>query len=279
MGPARRFLIAALTLLFFSTHAAHAGQTYDRVIKSGTLRCGYITFPPMVTRNPNTGEISGVVADLMAEIGALLDFKIEWTEEVGFDTSIEGLKAGRYDLICTGFWRNALESKHVFYTAPYLYSRTAVFVRADDTRFDNDIALMNAPSVRIVTKDGQITGAIAARDFPNAAIVTLPNLASSSDLMENIASGKADATFIEAGAGYDYIAANPGKIKSIHDATPLRIYQNTLALPMGESELKSVIDTAMIEIIDNGGMKKILQKYDPEGKIFLPVSKPYEVLP
>jgi ABC-type amino acid transport substrate-binding protein len=275
----RRFCFnaaALLVLIFLTPFPAYAETAYDRVIKSGTIRCGFITYPPMLARDPNTGAMSGIVADLMTEVGVLLDLKIEWAEEVGFDTSIEGLKAGRYDMICTGFWRNVLESKHVFYTIPYLYSRTGIFVRADDGRFDSDIATMNDPAIRIVTKDGQITGAIAQRDFPKATIVELPNLTSSADLLENIASGKADATFVEAGAGLDYIKANPGKIKSIHDATPLRIYQNTLALPFGASEFKSMIDTALIEIVDNGGMDKIVQKYDPEGKIFLPVAKPYQ---
>ncbi len=38
-------------------------STYDRVIQSGKIRCGYIVYPPGCIKDPNTGKLSGIGID------------------------------------------------------------------------------------------------------------------------------------------------------------------------------------------------------------------------
>ena len=79
-------------------------SVYDRVMRTGTIRCGYNTEPPFVVIDPNTRKVSGAGVDIVEEMGKLLGLKVEWAEQVGWDMMAAGLQNGRYDLACNGKW-------------------------------------------------------------------------------------------------------------------------------------------------------------------------------
>lgn len=253
--------------------AAQRESAYERVMRTGELRCGYMLYEPMVYRDPNSGAFSGIAVDLAAELGKLLNIKFIWAEETGWGTAIEGLRSGRYDALCVGFWRLAAEGKYLYYTLPFAYSLNEILVRADDTRFDGGLAAINDPKVRIVSVDGMEASRIARRDFPRAQLLELPNLQGDSDMMEAVANNKADVTFIEAATSDRYSATNPNKLKKLKLPTPIRIYQNTFALPQDE-RLKAMLDTALNNLIEDGGMDAILDRYDPKRQNLLRIKRP-----
>jgi len=65
---------------------------YQRVIKSGTIRCGYGMFPPYCMKDPNTGKLSGIFVEILNEAGKNLGLKIDWSEEVGWANIIQGIE-------------------------------------------------------------------------------------------------------------------------------------------------------------------------------------------
>lgn len=253
--------------------AAQRESAYERVMRTSELRCGYMLYEPMVYRDPNSGAFSGIAVDLAAELGKLLNIKFIWAEETGWGTAIEGLRSGRYDALCVGFWRLAAEGKYLYYTLPFAYSLNEILVRSDDTRFDGDLSAINDPKVRIVSVDGMEASRIARRDFPRAQLLELPNLQGDSDMMEAVANNKADVTFIEAATSDRYSATNPNKLKKLKLPTPIRIYQNTFALPQDE-RLKAMLDTALNNLVEDGGMDAILDRYDPKRQNLLRIKRP-----
>lgn len=253
--------------------AAQRESAYERVMRTGELRCGYMLYEPMVYRDPNSGAFSGIAVDLAAELGKLLNIKFIWAEETGWGTAIEGLRSGRYDALCVGFWRLAAEGKYLYYTLPFAYSLNEILVRADDTRFDGGLSAINDPKVRIVSVDGMEASRIARRDFSRAQLLELPNMQGDSDMMEAVANNKADVTFIEAATSDRYNATNPNKLKKLKLPTPIRIYQNTFALPQDE-RLKAMLDTALNNLIEDGGMDAILDRYDPKRQNLLRIKRP-----
>jgi hypothetical protein len=60
--------------------AASSDQVYERVMKTGVIRCGYINWWPAVVRDPETKQMKGYVVDYINEMGKVLDLKVEWTE-------------------------------------------------------------------------------------------------------------------------------------------------------------------------------------------------------
>ena len=60
-------------------HADHAKPAlaiepiYERIMKTGTIRCGYINWWPAELRDPNTGQMKGYVVDYFNEMAKALD--------------------------------------------------------------------------------------------------------------------------------------------------------------------------------------------------------------
>src|SRR5262245_43590530 len=74
-------------------------EVYDRVIKAGKIRCGYVVYPPSCIKDPNSGKLSGIVVDTVRSAGESLGLEIDFTEEAAWGSMIEGLQTDRYDLV------------------------------------------------------------------------------------------------------------------------------------------------------------------------------------
>lgn len=289
-GSVRLILLVALAALIgagagslMRDHAPPSvvakASVYDRVMAKRTLRCGYIAYPPVLVKDPNTGELSGFIVDLMAEIGQRLNLKIEWAEEVGWANNVEGLQQGHYDAVCVGYWRSAKEGQFLDYSIPFFYSALGVFVRADDHRFDADMTRLNDPNVALIVADGELAEVVAHADFPRMKVRTLPNLVDISQMMTEVATGKADVTFAELMHGAQYTKFNPGKLRLLNPEHPLRVFQNTLALPPNEPQMKAMLDSALYEMRDAGIVERLLRKYEPAPGTMYRVATPYAVPP
>lgn len=273
----KNFLLALLlTCLAFPALAEEKEAVFERVTKSGTLRCGYIVLPPEFSKDVNTGAYSGVVYDIVEEIGKRLHLKIDWTEEVNFQTAVAGLQAGRFDAVCFSLYRYSQAAAAADFSIPLFYSGTGVFVRADDNRFDKDLSRINSADATISTVDGEMSQFIAADDYPKAKTLSMPQLTDLTQMMKNVETGKADVAFVNGLVADGYLKANPGKLKNIAAAGPIRLFSHGLMLPKKQYDFVRMIDLTLAEMQDQGFINKILDKYDPDGKNYLRVNKPYE---
>lgn len=259
-----------------TTAEAKKETAYERVMRTQTIRCGYFAYEPFLYKDPNTGAITGFAPDVINAIAERLKLKVEWTAEFGFATSVTDLQTGRFDITCIGFWRLPVEAKYLTYTLPFNYSQMRVYVRANDTRFDKGYDSINSPDVKIISADGQMASFIARAEFPQAKLIELPNMTSLSQQVDEVISGKADIYMSEATSATLYMKANPGKIKPLPINEPLRVFQNTFAMNMGEDNLRTMIDSALIDVVQNGTLDTIIKKYDPEGIMFLKPAKTYQ---
>ena len=101
-------------------------STYEKVLKSGKIRVGYISYPPSFIVNPD-GSYSGIFYETIEKIGENLGLEIEYVEEVTWDGMIESVKTGRVDMVCTGIWPTTQRGKHVDFVTPLFFNLSAVF--------------------------------------------------------------------------------------------------------------------------------------------------------
>lgn len=275
-------LAAAITsvalFFFFRPHDAERtaanGDVYARVMSSGVIRCGYVPYPPGLIKDPNTGKVSGVFADTIEQAATALDLKVRWTEEVGWGSMIEGLNADRYDLICSPVWANGSRAKVADFTVPLFYSGIGAYVRANDSRFTSAEGF-NRANVRVATIDGEMSAIIAHQQYPNAATISLPQTSDDAQLLLNVASGKADVTFVEPFVANQYLASHPGSLKNVASDHPLRVFGNTMMLKKGEYRFAAMLDVALSELINSGEIDTLLQRYAGATGGFYPVAQPY----
>lgn len=238
---------------------------YDRVIKSGTIRCAYIVYPPATSKDPNTQRLYGIAVETMQEIGKKLDLKIEFTEETAWGQMIEGLEANRYDLVVSGIWPNAARAKRVDFTLPLFYSGIGAYVRSDDNRFTDSgsgLAAINNANIKTAAIDGEMSDIISREDFPNAARVSLPQTADISQVLLNVVQKKADVTFVEPYHGFQFLKNNPGTVKNLTPDRPLRIFGNTLMLRRGQMEFKTMLNTSIEQLLNSGFVDKLVNQYE-----------------
>jgi ABC-type amino acid transport substrate-binding protein len=235
-------------------------SAYERIMSSGVIRCGYIQYPKFIERDLKTGTMSGIYYEIMEEIGKRLSLKIDWTVEVGFADAFDGLKTGRYDVMCFAFNQTPGRARVTEFTAPIIFGPSFAYVRVDDARFDNDYGKINSPDVKVAFIEGELTQTIRAEDFPKTQAVSLTSLADISQVLMQVASGKADVAITEPTSAEAYMLNNPGKLKRV-PGPPIRMQRVGVDVGVGEEELKSLLDTTIYSLLATGFVQRTVNKY------------------
>jgi ABC-type amino acid transport substrate-binding protein len=269
--------VAAVTARLAETkpEAVRKGEEQaERILDTRKMNCSYIAYAPFIMKDPNTGTMSGLFFDLTQKIGELADIEMNWNVETTFAVLGEDLKQNKFDLFAGGIWPDARRAKIADFSAAAFYSGLGVFVRSDDHRFDKDFGKLNDPRYRIATIDGEMSQIVQASDFPKASVLGMPDSTDISLLVENVATGKADATICEKAVANLYMVKNPGTLRNLCDAKPIRVFENTWAFAYGAPRVKTVIDTAIKEMLGSGYVDHVLEKYEQVPGSFYRVRPP-----
>ena len=266
-------------VLFALGNAAFAAESvYDRVIKSGTIRAGYITYPPALMKDTKTGQMSGIFVETLEKAAENLGLKLKWTEEVGWGAQIEGLQTNRYDIIGSPVWANPTRGKLTTMSIPVYYSGIGIYVRKDDDRFTKDRSKINSPDIKISTIDGETGDLIARTDFPSAKRVSLPQLTDISQLFLEVSTKKADVLFAEPYYAYEFLKSNPNTVKNIAAKQPIRTLGNCYMFKRGEFDFKQMLDVAIEDLLNSGFVDRVIDKYEPVPNTFYRVARPYRLI-
>lgn len=248
----------AVTLGRSGGPAPTAESRLDRLREKGELRVGYIVFPPYISRDSRTGRMSGIFATMSEELARNLGVRLVWVEEVNLTNLAVGFEGNRFDMIVTPLWRSADRAKVVEFSTPLFYSVVGSYVRANDNRFDGNLSRLNDPGTRIAAIDGELAGEIARVNFPRARVNALPQLVDYSQLMTEVASQKADATFYNRIFARRFMRRNPGRIKEVPGVPPIRVFAECFILPAGDPRFASLINAGLSELLDNGGLERAM---------------------
>jgi ABC-type amino acid transport substrate-binding protein len=149
--------------------------------------------------------------------------------------------------------------------------------RTGDVRFQGQPleALIKDTTFKIATLDGDFSNIIQKSKFPTASVLTEPQHVPVSQLAEDVATGKADITFLDRADAHHYIKENPGKIVEL-PYPPMHLGDDVLAFRKADDELRELFNVAIRKIVHQGTVAEVLEKYDlPAGSYYLP-AKPYE---
>ena len=283
-----RSIAIALVLAVALTAAACGGReqsdtqagssrssNYERVLASGVIRAGYLPYPPGSIKDPNTGKLSGVHIETLERAAAAIGLRVEWVEASGWGSIVEDIRSRRVDVIGSPVWANSTRGKLAGFTRPLFWSGICIFVRADDHRFDARPAGINDAAVRIATIDGEMSDIVAKADYPNAQRVSLPQNSDNSVMLENVVSGRADVVFVEPYIAQLYLRNHPNALRNITPTNPIRVFPNSMMVPIDDPAFLSMLNTAIDELANSGVVDQLLKKYVPEPGAFFPTARPY----
>lgn len=253
-------IVSVFAVHFSNKHSTTTEETaFDRVVKTGTLRCGFATWAPGFYIDSKTGKKAGFSYEIAEALGKKLGLKIEWTEESGWGVAEQGLQAKRFDAMCAHVCVDARRTKAAYYSIPFLHEPIYVMTRADDQRFDKDLNKINDPAIKTVILRGSIFEFTANDYFPKTKTFDASELNADSDIVMSVISKKADVAFNTGLGVQNFDRANPGKIKLVGD--PVRFCSGAFMLPLGDDRLKNLIDGGMNELIADGQIERIIGKF------------------
>jgi ABC-type amino acid transport substrate-binding protein len=252
--------IILLTLISLGGYYLIQNQSNSVVYETGVIRAGYIIYPPLMSQDTD-GELVGVSYDIAEAVASELGLEIEWTEEVGWGTALEGLNTNRYDVLGTQMWPNEQREAVAQFSVAPMDSVIYPYVATDEDRFSgDDLEALNSESVTISTLDGEMAVFIAEEDYPEASVNALPQLSSYAEVFLNIVQGKADVTFVEPSAAADFLDNNPGSIMRLGDM-PVRSFGNSFAFRKSDDVLVRDWNRAVEVLVEDGIIMDILDKY------------------
>lgn len=263
-------LVAALTAFATVklTDGSGAGKesAYDRVVKSNTLRCGYVNWYPYFILDPNepSKPPTGVNVEITEAVGKILGLKVVWAEEAGWGELAAGLESGRYDAVCTSAWPDSAKLKHLSVSDAMFYDVLYLYARSNDTRFVGSAGSINKPSVTIAAIEGGTSYETAQSAFPNAKIFAVSPNAPTGDYYATVAAKKADILITSPSEFAAYDEANPGKLARIPGAKPVRFMPMTMLFGPNEDRLRDRVNYALQIMVDNADMDRIVAKYSRE---------------
>lgn len=261
-----------------SNPSKNTGSVYDRVIASKTIRCGYVSWPPYLSKDANTGKVSGFFADYMEEFGRAFDLKVQWTEEVAPSDIPTALNTGRIDAFCVSIGAVPTRAVNMDFSRVVAYFPFHAYVRKDDTRFDNNLDLINNPDVTLSTMEGEYTSILARTTFPKAKLMEITGNQGLSTLFLNVATNKADVVFQDPGAFRDYADKNPGLLrKASHN--PVGAIQVGFPIKLGDTGMKRLFDYGVIDLENRFITRRLAQQHGligtpgREDDIYLPAAE------
>lgn len=274
--------LSAVTAFAVGKYAAPSTQqmqtketAFERVLRTNTLRCGYVTHAPLIIKDPQTGEMSGLIADMMDYFTRKTGVKVEWSEEVTFGNWVMAIQSGRIDGVCTTIWPDVSFARVAKFTKPFFFLDMLPVVRADETRFGIDANEFNKETVSIGVLEGDSLEALSRVAFPKAQIVALPPNSDASILLQSLVDKKVDMVPWDRNSVYQFDKGNPGKVKLLHTKEPIRLIPSEFVVGANETALADMLDELIDDMLNNGEMERILTKWEPTPGIFLRVGKPY----
>lgn len=250
-------------------------KAYDRVMKTGVLRCGYYVFPPVIIRDLKTSQLSGLSVDMMERMLKTAGIKIEWVEEVDFGNWMLGLKAGRFDALCTPMWPEVAMAREVMFTRSMFYAGVNVYARGDDHRFDGNIESINDPKFTIVAIEGTSTQQLTETYFPKAKMILLPQSSPGGSMAENVVSKKADVLLWDVNGVHDFLKYNPNSLHNVDNTRSVRVMPFELVVNSGEYKLLNLLNTGLQTLEDTGYTNILLDKWERDPNSFYRMAKPY----
>lgn len=243
-------VLAAVTICV--AFAACSSKTNDTNTNEETKTLTMVTnaeFPPY--EYTEGGEVVGIDAEVAKAIADKLGMKLEIVD-TKFDSIIPGVQSGKYDMGMAGMTVTPEREQNVAFSDPYATGIQSIIVKEDsEIKSVDDLSSDTKIGVQLGT-----TGDIYAKDdFGADAVVEMDKGA---DAVQALLAGKIDCVIIDNEPAKSFVEANPG-LKILDTAYAQEDY--AICFAKENTELKEKVNTALKELIADGTLQKIVDKY------------------
>ena len=214
------------------------------------------TFPPYEFHEGD--KIVGIDAEIAKAIADKLGLELV-IEDVAFDSIIAGVQSGKYDIGCAGMTVTEDRLKSVNFTTSYATGIQSIIVKEGSPIKTIDDLVKGKYKVGV---QSGTTGDIYMSDAENGGVGEdrIDRYNNGNDAVVALLAGKIDAICIDNEPAKAYVAANKGL--SILE-TPFTEEKYAIAVSKNNEALLNAINNALDELIKDGTIAKIVEKYIP----------------
>ncbi len=215
-------LLGSATALLLSTSVLAQGSSIlNKVLDSGTLKVGTTgDFNPMSFKDPETNEYRGHQIDAARQLATDMGVELEFVP-TDWKTLINGVVAGKYDIVMTGTSMTVGRAKAAGYTLPWGRTGYLPLTRGEIAGKFKTWDDLNKPDVTIGYNLGTSFADFVKTNLPNAKVKEVESPAR--DWQELLA-GRVDVTISS--------TLEAGKLSSTHDALVIPFEDTANSLPL-----------------------------------------------
>ena len=243
----KKILAIALVCMF-----VFSGMAMAETLKMGTNAA----FPPYEYYDDETDAIVGIDAEVAAAIAEKLGYELEIVD-MDFDALIPAVANGKIDVVLAGLTVTEERKQNVDFTASYATGVQVVIVKEGSAITSVDDLSVEGANYKIGVQQGTTGDLYCTWDLEDAGKATIERFKSGTDAVLALTSGKIDCVVIDNEPAKNYVAANEGLAIL---ATEYITEEYAIALAKG-SELTAAINTALEELIADGTVQAIIDKY------------------
>lgn len=218
-----RLTLLAASFLFLSPDIA----------PTGTLRAAFLMTNPVQGRvDPQTGAVTGPVADLVRELARRRGVPFEILPVADAAAVIESIRTGKADIGFLAY--EAARAAQVDFSKPYALMANGYLVRADSSiRTSADV---DRTGIKVGAVKGQSQEIFVSANLKSARVEVLPQMPSDEAVAQMIVDGKLDA-----------FAANRSRMEAVARTSPkLRLLQDNF-LVVGQAMVVGKGEAARLE--------------------------------
>ena len=246
----KKFLKVASIVLVIAMIACFAACGGNGGEKEKLTMATNAEFPPY--EYVEGDKIVGIDAEIAALIAEKLGMELEIVD-VAFDSIIPGVQSGKYDMGMAGLTVNEERLEKVNFSTSYATGIQAVIVKeGSDIKSIDDLAGKKIGVQTSTTGDIYATG-----DYGEDAITRYDNGAVA---VQALLAGKVDCVIIDNEPAKSYVAANEG-LKVLD--TEYTVEDYAICFAKENTELQEKVNGALEELIKDGSVKEVIEKYIP----------------
>lgn len=237
--------------------AAEAGSTAEAAptdfttVEDGKLHMATnAAFPPyeMVA---DDGSFEGIDVEIAGKIAEKLGLELV-VDDMDFGSVITSVQSGKSDIAMAGLTVTDERKENVDFTDSY-----ATGVQVVILPIDSDIQSIDDLQGKLIGCQESTTGYIyCSDDYGEDMVTAFPNGANA---IQALLSGKVDAVVIDSQPAQEFLAQNAGKLQMLSTEYVSEDY--AIGVSKDNTALRDAVNNALKELIDDGTVQSILDKY------------------
>ena len=205
------------------------------------------------------GQIVGIDAEIAGAIAEKLGLELQ-IDDMEFDSIIEAVKGGKADMGLAGMTVTDERKESVDFTATYATGVQVVIVTEDSAITTVDDLFAEGASHVIGVQRNTTGDLYSTWDLEDAGLATVDRYSKGSDAVQALKTGKVDCVIIDNEPAKAFVDAVEG-LKILDTEYALEDY--AAAMSKDNTALYEAVNAALEELIADGTVKAIVEKYIP----------------